>query len=59
VLAGPLGLQVAPQGTISPQGQKQERHRAGRDEHGAIRARRGRPSIERGAIREWCEALKC
>jgi len=26
---------------------------------GAIQVRCGRPSIERGAIREWCEALKC
>jgi len=50
---------IEPKGAICPQGQKQERHRAGNAEHGAIRTRRGRPSIERGAIREWCEALKC
>jgi hypothetical protein len=46
-------LRSVPQGTIRGQ------HGAGNAGNGAIRARRGMPSIERGAICERCEALKC
>jgi hypothetical protein len=50
---------IGPQGPIDPQGQIRDQHRAGNAGNGAIREGRRRPSIESGAIRERCEALKC